>query len=88
MAAFHERHAANPEDAAEPDEDEAEAGLEELADRFGVLLTLDTLAASLRLTRWELLEKPADTDFTQLALEQAKAAFQRRLSKIHREKTK
>lgn len=88
MADFHQRHAADPEDAAEPDDEEVEAGLKELSERFGQTLTTDALASSLRLSWAQVYELDAETVYRKLRLEQARAAYQKRLHAIHREKVK
>ncbi|GGG34111.1 hypothetical protein GCM10011378_08160 [Hymenobacter glacieicola] len=62
--------------------------MEELSDRFGQTLQTDALASSLRLSWAAVYALDADTVYRKLRLEQARAAYQKRLHAIHREKTK
>ena len=88
LAAFHARHAADPEDFIESTDDEDEAGLAELGDRFGQTLTADALATSFGISWAAVYALDADTVFRKLRLEQGKAAYARRLSAIQRDKHK
>lgn len=87
--AFLDKYAPDPADTTEPEDDELDAGLEELQERFGVLLTADALAAAFRVTRKQVLDDyDAATCYTQLRVEQAKSAYQRRYAKIQHAKRK
>ena len=60
----------------------------ELGEAFGARLTDDWVASAWGLTWQQLYALDANTVFSKLRLEQAKAAYHRRLAEQHRENRK
>jgi hypothetical protein len=77
-----ERHAPDPDDDIEPDDDEIDAGYEQVSERFGPLLGLDAAAKGDILSYDAVLRVDADTVLSKLRLEGAKSAYQRRYNHL------
>ena len=77
-----ERYAPDEADHIEPEDEELDAGSEEISDRFGPLLGLDHAAGGSVLNYEPVLKLDADTVLNKLLMEGARAAYQRRYQKI------
>jgi hypothetical protein len=77
-----ERHAPDEADHCEPEDEELDAGIEGLTERFGPLLGLDAVAGGSILNYPKVLEMDADTVLNKLRLEGARAAYQRRYHQL------
>jgi hypothetical protein len=81
-----ERHAPDPEDITELDDDEIDAGAEFFSESFGAIMGLDAAAQGSVLKYDAVLQQDADTILTKLRMDGARSAFQRRLSKLRNSK--
>jgi len=77
-----ERYAPHEADHIEPDDEELDAGSEEIGERFGPLLGLDSAAGGSVLNYEAVLKLDAETVLNKLTMEAARAAYQRRYQKI------
>jgi hypothetical protein len=81
------RHAPDEADDYEPEDEEHDAGCEDLVARFGAALSLDALASGNVLNYSAVLKQDADTALLKLTMLSAQAAYQRRLQKLYHPKT-
>lgn len=81
-----ERHAPDPEDVTDPDDDEIEAGAEFFSESFGAIMSLDAAAQGSVLKYDAVLKQDADTILTKLRMDGARLAFQNRLAKMRNPK--
>ena len=82
MSEVAQRHAPDESDQADYSNEEYDAGVETLAERFGFALALDAAAGGNVLNYPTVLATDADTVLLKLTMLGAQTSYQRRLQKL------